>query len=100
MSTFSFDHSELNTEKLDDGVVPINDTLTAFEDGLNDAIETAFNGTFIEDAIANYVQCVIGSKLDALESGLTWIHNNAHVDLFRGMLIFLLVRHLLIGPSS
>ncbi|TIB79971.1 hypothetical protein E3Q08_03963 [Wallemia mellicola] len=68
---------------VDDGVVPINDTLTAFEDGLNNAIETAFNGTFIEDAIANYVQCVIGSKIDTLESGLTWIHDNAHVNLFR-----------------
>lgn len=71
--------------QLDDGVVPINDTLTAFENGLNDAVGTAFNGTFIEDAISNYVQCVVGSKLDALESGLTWIHDNANVNLTRGV---------------
>ncbi|TIB11467.1 hypothetical protein E3P92_02902 [Wallemia ichthyophaga] len=68
---------------LDDGIVPINNTLTSFEEGLNSAIETAFNGTFLEDPISNYVQCIVGSKLDTLESGLTWIHNNANVNLLR-----------------
>lgn len=69
---------------LNDGIIPINDTLTSFENGLNEAVENVFNGTFIEDAISNYVQCVIGSKLDALETGLTWIHNNSHVNFSRG----------------
>ncbi|KAH7146540.1 hypothetical protein EDB81DRAFT_496231 [Dactylonectria macrodidyma] len=59
----------------------VNDTLTTFLDTMNDGLETAFNGTILLDPIKTVLHCVIGIKIESVQKGLTWVHDNAKVDL-------------------
>ena len=57
-----------------------NDTLTVFVDKMNEGLETVFNGTILIDPIKAVLYCVIGTKVETVQKGLTWVHDHAHVN--------------------
>ena len=61
----------------------VNNTLNVFTDEIADGINAAFNGTVLENTVTQIVRCLIGIKIDAIEDGLTWVHDHAHVSLPR-----------------
>jgi len=44
-------------------------------------LDTAFGNTILYNPINTFVYCIVGSKIDALEKGLTWVSEHAHVTL-------------------
>ncbi|KAK7403686.1 plasma membrane fusion protein prm1 [Neonectria punicea] len=58
----------------------VNDTLTTFLDTMDDGLETVFNGTILLNPIKTVLHCVIGIKVESVQKGLTWVHDNAHVN--------------------
>ncbi|THH13147.1 hypothetical protein EW146_g7040 [Bondarzewia mesenterica] len=61
----------------------LNDTLNAFYSDIQNAVSTVFNGTILEQPAQEFIQCFIGSKVDALEEALTFLHNNLVVNMPR-----------------
>lgn len=61
----------------------VNKTISTFYDGINDELTNIFNGTVFEKPVKAVVKCVIGNKVEAVEKGLTWVHNNAALELPR-----------------
>ncbi|EIN11614.1 hypothetical protein PUNSTDRAFT_83280 [Punctularia strigosozonata HHB-11173 SS5] len=59
----------------------LNDTLNAFYDDVQDAVSAVFNGTILESPVQEFIRCFIGSKVEALEDALTFLHNNLVVDI-------------------
>ncbi|GAA5926511.1 pheromone-regulated protein PRM1 [Sporobolomyces koalae] len=59
----------------------LNTTIVGFYDGLASAITDVFDGTVLEDPILNLVYCLVGSKVDAISTALTWMHTHAHISL-------------------
>ncbi|KAF7549971.1 hypothetical protein G7Z17_g6042 [Cylindrodendrum hubeiense] len=59
----------------------VNDTLTTFLDTMDDGLNTVFNGTILLDPIKTVLHCVIGIKIESVQKGLTWVHDNANVNL-------------------
>ncbi|KAH8196637.1 hypothetical protein TruAng_009196 [Truncatella angustata] len=57
----------------------VNDTLNVFTDEMDKALTTAFDGTVLMDPIKEVVYCLIGLKVEAVQKGLTWVHDHAHV---------------------
>lgn len=58
----------------------INDTLNAFVDKTTDVLNTTFGGTPLYDPILEVLNCLVLMKIAGIEKGLTWVHDNAHVD--------------------
>ncbi|EPQ56919.1 hypothetical protein GLOTRDRAFT_37588, partial [Gloeophyllum trabeum ATCC 11539] len=59
----------------------LNNTLVEFYNELQSGVATVFNGTILEQPIQEFLNCFIGSKVDALENALTFLHDNLNVDL-------------------
>jgi len=59
----------------------VNNTLNTFTDEINKGISAVFGGTVLDNTVHNVVRCLIGLKIEAVEKGLTWVHDNAHVTL-------------------
>ncbi|KZT22231.1 hypothetical protein NEOLEDRAFT_1164276 [Neolentinus lepideus HHB14362 ss-1] len=59
----------------------LNTTLVEFYNELQSGVATVFNGTILEEPIQEFLNCFIGSKVDALENALTFLHNNLNVNL-------------------
>ncbi|GAA5951636.1 hypothetical protein JCM3765_005989 [Sporobolomyces pararoseus] len=59
----------------------LNTTIIGFYDGITSSITDVFDGTILEDPILNLVYCLVGSKVDAISSALTWMHSHAHISL-------------------
>jgi hypothetical protein len=57
----------------------VNGTLNGFTDKMNDALNATFGGTVLEGPVKGLVNCLIGIKIAGIESGLTWVHDHAHV---------------------
>ncbi|KAI5456293.1 hypothetical protein BGZ63DRAFT_90575 [Mariannaea sp. PMI_226] len=58
----------------------VNDTLTTFLDTMNDGLNEVFAGTILLDPIKTVLYCTIGSKVENVQKGLTWVHDHAKVD--------------------
>ncbi|PWN52083.1 hypothetical protein IE53DRAFT_367513 [Violaceomyces palustris] len=58
----------------------MNATLNDFMDGISEALNDAFSGTPLYTPLQTFIDCIIGRKVAGIESALTWIHENAHVD--------------------
>ncbi|KAJ9143355.1 Plasma membrane fusion protein PRM1 [Pleurostoma richardsiae] len=58
----------------------VNDTLNTFDAEMSKALDDVFNGTVLEQPVRDVVACLIGNKIDAVQEGLTWVHDNAHVS--------------------
>lgn len=59
----------------------LNATLNEFYTDIQDAVDTVFKGTILDAPIQEFLRCFIGSKVDALENALTFLHDNLVVDL-------------------
>jgi hypothetical protein len=59
----------------------VNNTLNVFTSTINDGIGVVFGGTVLDKTVKDIVRCLIGIKLEAVEKGLTWVHDAAHVTL-------------------
>ncbi|OAL31354.1 hypothetical protein AYO20_08264 [Fonsecaea nubica] len=58
----------------------INDTLNTFVDETTKVLNTTFGGTILYDPIMEVLNCLILLKIQGIEKGLTWVHDNAHID--------------------
>jgi len=58
----------------------VNDTLTVFLDTMDDGLNTVFKDTILLDPIKTVLRCVIGIKIESVQSGLTWVHDHAKVS--------------------
>lgn len=73
---------EINTDVLGyvvNATDAVNDTLNTFTDLMDTALTTAFNNTVLVDPIKEVVYCLIGLKVEAVQKGLTWVHDHAQV---------------------
>ncbi|KAJ3555009.1 hypothetical protein NM688_g2805 [Phlebia brevispora] len=61
----------------------LNDTINGFYDDLQDAVQTVFNGTILESPVEEFIRCFLGSKVNAIEEALTFLHNNLVVNIPR-----------------
>lgn len=61
----------------------LNNTINTFYTDIQDAVNTVFNGTILEEPIQEFIRCFIGSKVDAIETALTFLHDNLIVDIPR-----------------
>jgi hypothetical protein len=58
----------------------INSTLNQFVDKMNDEMEKALGGTVLKEPVEGVVKCLVGLKVEALQKGLTWVKEKAHID--------------------
>ena len=61
----------------------LNNTVNAFYSDLQDVVSTIFNGTILEQPAQEFLRCFIGSKVDAIENALTFLHDNLNIDIAR-----------------
>jgi hypothetical protein len=61
----------------------LNTTINTFYTDIQEAVTTVFGGTILESPANAFLQCFIGSKVDAIENALTFLHDNLHVDMPR-----------------
>jgi len=61
----------------------LNSTVNTFYTDIQQAVTTVFGGTILESPANAFLQCFIGSKVDAIENALTFLHDNLHVDMPR-----------------
>lgn len=61
----------------------VNKTLNEFSSSMNKTLHDDFEGTILYDPISTVVYCVIGSKIEQVKKGLTWVHDHAHISLPR-----------------
>ncbi|KAK4149667.1 hypothetical protein C8A00DRAFT_18674 [Chaetomidium leptoderma] len=59
----------------------VNNTLNVFDEEIEKAITTVFKDTILLNTARNLVGCVITRKIETVQKGLTWVHDNAHVTL-------------------
>lgn len=58
----------------------MNTTLNAFSDEMTSALNATFGGTVLYGPVTEVFNCLIGLKIAGIEKGLTWVHDNAHID--------------------
>jgi hypothetical protein len=61
----------------------LNNTVNTFYNDLQDAVSTLFNGTFMEEPAQEFIRCIIGSKVIAIENAITFLHDNLQVNIPR-----------------
>ena len=61
----------------------LNNTINEFYTDVQTAVNTVFGGTILESAANEFLRCFIGSKVDAIENALTFLHDNLKVDMPR-----------------
>lgn len=59
----------------------LNTTLNNFYTDVQNIVTSVFNGTVLENTAQDFVRCIIGSKVYALEEALTFLNENLIVDL-------------------
>ncbi|KAF2639165.1 hypothetical protein P280DRAFT_403142 [Massarina eburnea CBS 473.64] len=62
------------------GTTAVNSTINTFVDKANDLLNDAFGDTILKDAIQEVLKCLVGLKIASVQKGLTWVHDNAHVN--------------------
>lgn len=75
------EQQKLNTDLLgwvNTSTTAVNDTLNKFIDESIKAINITFGGTPLYDPVKEVFNCLIGIKVEGIEKGLTWVHDNAH----------------------
>lgn len=59
----------------------LNNTLVTFYSDVQNAVTTVFNGTVLEEPMQEFVRCIIGTKIEAIENALTFLNENLQIDL-------------------
>ena len=68
---------------VNDTTTTLNNTINAFYTDVQNVVTTLFNGTFFEAPAQDFVKCILGSKIDAIEDAITFLHNNLQVNMPR-----------------
>lgn len=63
--------------------ITINETLTNVVDQVRDLIVTVLGGTLLESPAKDLTQCLLLTKIENIEQGLTWIIDHAYIKLTR-----------------
>jgi hypothetical protein len=58
----------------------VNNTLNTFVNETYTILDKFFGGTPLEEPILEVLNCLVLLKIKGIEQGLTWVHDNAHVD--------------------
>jgi hypothetical protein len=58
----------------------VNDTLNTFVDETTKVLNATFGGTPLYAPIQGVFDCLVGLKVQGIEKGLTWVHDNAHIN--------------------
>lgn len=66
---------------VDTTATTINNTVTEFDDKMNDAIDALFEGTPLYKPVEQIVFCVIESKLKKIEKAMTWLSDHSHLAM-------------------
>lgn len=61
----------------------LNNTVNTLYSDVQDAVSTLFNGTFLEQPAQEFVKCILGSKVVAIEDAITFLHNNLQINIPR-----------------
>ena len=61
----------------------LNNTINTFYSDLQDTVSTLFNGTFLEQPAQEFIKCIIGSKVNAIEDALTFMKDNLQINIPR-----------------
>ncbi|WWC72883.1 uncharacterized protein I206_106847 [Kwoniella pini CBS 10737] len=72
---------ELFGSWLNTTAITLNTTLVEFYNEVEQVLNTTFGGTILFNPINNFMYCILGSKINNLEKGLTWISEHAHIEL-------------------
>lgn len=59
----------------------LNNTLVGFYAQIEDVVGTVFNGTVLEKPANDFIYCLIGTKIDAIENALTFLNENLAIQL-------------------
>lgn len=57
----------------------VNNTLNTFVDQVDTLLNETFGGTILYTPIQETLNCLLLLKIQGIEKGLTWVHDNAHV---------------------
>jgi hypothetical protein len=66
--------------KVTNATVAVNNTLNTFMSEIDKGINTFFGQTLFSSLAQEVVRCFLGLKVEAVEKGLTWVHDHAHVN--------------------
>ncbi|KAF7317905.1 Plasma membrane fusion protein PRM1 [Mycena kentingensis (nom. inval.)] len=61
----------------------LNTTIETFYEDIQKGVDTVFKGTILDAPIQEFIKCLIGSKVDAIENALTFLHDNLNIDMPR-----------------
>ncbi|KAJ7761301.1 hypothetical protein B0H14DRAFT_3165712 [Mycena olivaceomarginata] len=61
----------------------LNDTIAGAYADIQTAINTAFGGTMLDSPMQNLMQCILGNKVDEIETALTFLQSNLVFDIPR-----------------
>ncbi|KAF8196767.1 hypothetical protein K438DRAFT_743018 [Mycena galopus ATCC 62051] len=61
----------------------LNTTIENFYEDIQNAVNSVFNGTILDAPIQDFIKCIIGTKVDAIEDALTFLHNNLNINIPR-----------------
>ncbi|KAI0385282.1 hypothetical protein F5Y04DRAFT_291937 [Hypomontagnella monticulosa] len=86
ITSFSTEINDDILGKVTNATSAVNNTLNTFTSEIDKGLTTVFGDTIFKDLAATTVRCLIGLKIEAVQKGLTWVHNNAHINfpLFEG----------------
>ncbi|PKS13107.1 hypothetical protein jhhlp_000449 [Lomentospora prolificans] len=76
-------NDELNSDVLGfvtEGTSAVNNTLNTFTAQMEKGIDAIFGDTVLKKVAEDLIRCVIGLKIEAVQKGLTWLHEQAHVE--------------------
>ncbi|KAI1636786.1 plasma membrane fusion protein PRM1 [Biscogniauxia mediterranea] len=80
INSFSSDVNDDVLGKVTNATSAVNDTLNTFMNEIDKGLNTAFGDTLFKDLAADVVRCLLGLKVEAVQKGLTWVHDHAHID--------------------
>lgn len=61
----------------------LNNTISTFYEDIQNAVSSVFSGTILDQPTQEFLKCFIGTKVDAIESALTFLHDNLKIDMPR-----------------
>jgi hypothetical protein len=61
----------------------VNGTVVRFYTSIEDGVHSAFDGTAFATPVVEFLRCIVGNKVFALEGGLAWLKQNLNLRLPR-----------------
>jgi hypothetical protein len=61
----------------------LNTTINNFYSDVQNAVSLVFNGTILEQPMQDFLRCILGTKVEAIETALTFLHDNLVINMPR-----------------